>query len=304
MSKYFLLIFFYLFLLKNLIQGVKITGHSSINSKENEIKQGSDESINNAEPILLNLSGDQLEEKLDEAINDNKHELIEIKSSPLDEEDDQRLLDMTGSSLEEQLERAILDDAHVPSSLDNSLVDDKFNRDGFESLSLSRSSLSDFEQESKYLTLDKVVTDSIPSGITIQDYSLSDKIKIIRLYQSKKNEDLKELFQFIAEHIHNKYRNCVSNFGKWLTSPQLGEPIFYRNCVPCTNAVDLNFQSLFNHEINLNKLKHYFVNTCEMGKQWISYISDMEYLPVDLKRHPTTTFTDVIRQNLIPNQRF
>ena len=41
-----------------------------------------------------------------------------------------------------------------------------------------------------------------------------------------------------------------------------------------------------------------------MGTKWISYISDMEYLPVDLQRHPTTTFTDVIRQNLIPNQRF
>jgi hypothetical protein len=290
-------------LLINIIQGVKITGNSLLNSKDSPIIQESDESPNDAQPVLLDLSSGSLEEELNKAINDNEHQLLGLTSSPLHEENEQRLLDMTGGSLEEQLEKAIQDDAHVPSSLDNSLFDE-FTTDNFEPLSLSKSSLSDFNQESKYLTLEKVAPDTIPPGITTQDYSPLDKIKIIRLYQSNKTEDLKELFQFIAQHIHNKYRNCVSNFGKWLSSPQLGEPIFYRNCIPCTNAVDLNLQSLFNQQINLNKLKHYFVNTCEMGTKWISYISDMEYLPVDLNRHPTTTFTDVIRQNLIPNQRF
>lgn len=291
---------FCLFFLINLIQGVKIRRNSSKNSKDNQIVQESDKSPNDVQPVLFDLSGGQLEEQLHKAINENENEqqLISLTNNQLYEENEQRLLDMTGGSLEEHLEKAIKDDAHVPSSLDNSLID-QFSKDDFEPLSLS-----DFDQELKYLKLDKVATDTIPADITTQDYSISDKIKLIKLYQSNKIEDLKELFEFIAQNIHNKYWNCASNFGKWLTNPQLGEPIFYRNCIPCTNTVDLNLQSLFNQEINLNKLKHYFVNTCEMGTQWISYISDMEYLPVDLQRHPTTTFTDVIRQNLIPNQRF
>jgi hypothetical protein len=290
-------------LLINKIQGVKIPGHSSINSEDSQLIQEPDKSTNDAQPVLLDSTGGQLEEELNKAINDNEHQLIGLKSNRLYEENEQRLMDMTGGLLEKQLEEAIKDDAHVPSSLDNSLFD-KFVTDGFEPLSLSISSLSDFNRESIYLKLDKVATDIIPPGITIQDYSLSDKIKLIRLYQSNETKDLKELFEFIAQHIHNKYQNCLSNFGKWLRNPQSGEPIFYRNCIPCTNAVDLNFQSLFNQQINLDKLKHYFVNTCEMETQWISYISDMEYLSVDLKRHPTTTVTDLLRQNLIPNQRF
>jgi hypothetical protein len=289
---------FCLFFLINLIQGVKIRRNSSKNPKDNQIVQEFDKSPNDAQPVLFDLSGGQLEEQLHKAINENEQQLISLTNNQLYEENEQRLLDMTGGSLEEHLEKAIKDDAHVPSSLDNSLID-QFSKDDFEPLSLS-----DFDQELKYLKLDKVATDTIPADITTQDYSISDKIKLIKLYQSNKIEDLKELFEFIAQNIHNKYWNCASNFGKWLTNPQLGEPIFYRNCIPCTNTVDLNLQSLFNQEINLNKLKHYFVNTCEMGTQWISYISDMEYLPVDLQRHPTTTFTDVIRQNLIPNQRF
>jgi len=289
---------FCLFFLTNLIQGVKIRGNSFKNSKDNQIVEEPDKSPNDAQPVLFDLSGGQLEEELNKAINENEQQLISLTNNQFYEENEQRLMDMTGGSLEEQLDKAIKDDAHVPSSLDNSLID-QFSKNDFEPLSLS-----DFDKESKYLKLDKVAMDTIPTGITTQDYSISDKIKIIELYQSNKIEDLKELFEFIAQNIHNKYRNCVTNFGKWLTNPQYGEPIFYRNCIPCTNAVDLNLQSLFNEEINLNKLKHYFVNTCEMGTKWISYISDMEYLPVDLNRHPTTTFTDVIRQNLIPNQRF
>ncbi len=286
----FLFIFLYLSVLLNNIGGVKITDYVFINSNE---------LTNDAQPVLLDSSGGQLQEQLDAAINDNEHQLTDLTNDQLDRENEQRLTDLTGGLLEKQLEEAIKDDAHVPSSLDNSL----FDTAGFESLSISPNSLTDFNQESKYVILDKVPTDTIPSGITTQDYSLSDKVKIIRLYKSNKIEDLRELFQFISQHIHNKYRNCASNFGKWLTNSNSDEPIFYRNCIPCTNAVDLNLQSLFNQQINLDKLKHYFVNTCEMGTQWISYISNMEYLPVDLKRHPTTTFTDVIRQNLLPNQR-
>jgi len=290
-------------LLINKIQGVKIPGHSLINSKDSQLIQELDKSTNDTQPVLLDSTGGQLEEELNEAINDNEHQLIELKNNQFYEENEQRLMDMTGGLLEKQLEEAIKDDAHVPSSLDNSLFD-KFGTDDFESLSLSINSLSDFNRESIYLKLDKVATDIIPPGITTQNYSLSDQIKLIRLYQSNETKDLKELFEFIAQNIHNKYQNCLSNFGKWMRNPQSGEPIFYRNCIPCTNAVDLNFQSLFNQQINLDKLKHYFVNTCEMETQWISYISDMEYLSVDLKRHPTTTVTDLLRQNLIPNQRF
>jgi hypothetical protein len=289
----FLLIFVYLSVLLNNIEGVKLSDYIVINT---------DELPNDAQPVLLDTSGGQLEEELDAAINDNEYKLKDLTSNEVYRENEQRLMDLTGGLLEKQFDEAIKDDAHVPSSLDNSLFD-QFDTSGFQSLSMSTNSLKDFNQESKYLILDKVPTDTIPSGITTQDYSLSDKVKIIRLYQSKKVEDLRELFQYIAQHIHNKYRNCISNFGKWLTNPNSGEPIFYRNCVPCANAVDLNLQSLFNQEINLDKLKHYFVNTCEAGTQWISYISNMEYLPIDLQRHPTTTFTDVIRQNLIPNQR-
>ena len=227
---------FCLFFLINLIQGVKIRGNSLKNSTDNQIVQESDKSPNDAQPVLFDLSGGQLEEELNKAINENEQQLISLTNNQLYEENEQRLLDMTGGSLEEQLDKAIKDDAYVPSSLDNSLID-QFSKDDFEPLSLS-----DFNQESKYLKLDKVATDTIPADITTQDYSISDKIKIIELYQSNKIENLKELFEFIAQNIHNKYLNCVSNFGKWLTNPQLGEPIFYRNCIPCTNAVDLNYK--------------------------------------------------------------
>jgi hypothetical protein len=297
MFKHFLIIFLNLFFFLNQIEGGKITGYSFKNSKDGELVAEPRGSSNDTEPVLLNSLNNQLEDELDQAINDNEHRLRSLKL------DDQRLTDMTGGLLEEELAQATKDDAHVPSSLDNSLFNDVDN-DNFEYLSLSRSSLSDNEQELKHFSLDRVSGDNIPSGIIEQDYSHSDKLKLIGLYQSNQNEDIKELFQFIAQHIHHKLTNCASNLGKWIQNPRSGEPIFYRNCVPCTNAVDLNLQSLFNQQLHLNKLKHYFVNTCDMGTQWISYISDMEYLPVDLKRHPTTTFTDVIRQNLLPNHRF
>lgn len=248
----------------NNIDGVRIDDYVFVNS---------DKTKHEDQPILLDLSGGHLEEELNEAINDNN----------------------------EQRESAA--DARVPSSLDNSLSD-QVHSDTFESLSMSDDSLAEFNQESKYLRLNRVPANTLPFGIIKQDYSHLDKIKLIQLYQSKKNDDLKELFQYIAQNIHHKYRNCIANFGKWLTSSNTGEPMFYRNCIPCTNAVDLNLQSLFHHHLNLDKLKHYFVNTCDAGTEWISYINDMEYLSVDFKRHPTSTFSDVIRQNLVPNQRF
>lgn len=269
MSRYLVCFFFVSLLwLLNDIEGVKIDDYVFIHS---------DQTKNDDHPILSDLSGGHLEEELNDAINNN------------DEQQSANRIDE--------------DDARVPSSLDNSLPD-QFLSDTFESLSMSEDSLAEYNQESKYFRLEKVPPGTLPFGITEQDYSILEKVKLIRLYQSKNKEDLKELFQFIAEHIHHKYRNCLTNFGKWLTSPDAGEPIFYRNCIPCTNAVDLNLQSLFNHQMNLDKLKHYFVNTCDMGTQWISYINDMEYLIVDFNRHPTSTFTDIIRENLLPNQRF
>ena len=261
--------FVYLICLLNDINGIRTDDYVFINS---------DKTKNDSEPILLDLSGGHLEEELNDAMNDNE----------------QRSASITDMNIE---------DARVPSSLDNSLSD-RMHSNTFESLSMSEDSLTEYNEESKYLRLNRVPADTLPFGITEKDYSLSDKVKLIRLYESKKKEDLQELFQYIAQNIHNKYRNCLANFGKWLTSSDTGEPMFYRNCIPCTNAVDLNLQSLFHHQTNLDKLKHYFVNTCDMGTQWISYISDMEYLPVDLQRYPMTTFTDVIRQNLLPNQRF
>ncbi|CAF4006580.1 unnamed protein product, partial [Rotaria sp. Silwood1] len=45
--------------------------------------------------------------------------------------------------------------------------------------------------------------------------------------------------------------NCASNFRKSIINPRSEEPIFYRNCVPCTNAVDLNLQSLFDQQIHI-----------------------------------------------------
>ena len=303
MFKYFLFIFLNLFLSILAIQGSKRPSFSFENFNDDQSVEEPGKSTRDNEPIFFDSTNDHVEEELDEAISDDDHQLMSMTGSQLDEEIEQRLMDLTGGSLEDELAEATKDDAHVPSSANKSSIN-HFDSDSFIELSLSKSSLSDIDHELEHFPLDRVPTDKIPSGITVQDYPISDKVKLIELYQSTRIEDTKELFQFIAQHIHNKYTNCVSNFGKWIRNPRSGEPIFYRNCVPCTNAVDLNLQSLFNQEIHLSKLEHYFVNTCDMGNQWISYISDMEYLPVDLKRHPTTTFTDVIRQNLLPNHRF
>ncbi|CAF1359338.1 unnamed protein product [Rotaria sordida] len=303
MSIHCFFIFFCLFLLLNTIEAGKITGLSSKNSEDGQSTQELKKSSKDDQPPLLDSTNDHLQEELDEAINDNENRLIDSKDNKLDKTNEQKLLDITHRLLELELEEASEDDAHVPSSLDNSLFE-KIDDENFEDLTLSMSSVPDINQEMKYFSLDKVTPGSIPAGIIVQNYSLSDKMKLIRLYQSNKIEDTKELFDYISQHIHNRYMNCALNLRKWIINPRSGEPIFYRNCVPCTNAVDLNLQSLFDHQIHIDKLQHYFVNTCHMEKQWISYISNMEYLQVDLKRHPATTFTDLIRQNLIPNHRY
>lgn len=303
MSIRFLLIVFNLFFVLNTNIGGKITDSLSKISEEDQLMQEPNKSNDNIQPILLDSTSDHIEEELNEAINDNEDQLIHLENAHADQTDEQKLTDMTHGLLEQELQEATKDDAHVPSSLDNSVFDES-DIDNFEFLSLSTSSISDINQQMKYFTLDKVASGNIPPGIIIQDYSPSDRRKLIRLYQSTKVEDTKELFQYIAEHIHNKYINCLANLGRWIKNPQSDEPVFYRNCVPCTNAVDLNLQNLFDQQIQTDKLKHYFVNTCNMEKQWISYISDMESISMNLKRHPTMTFTDIIRQSLIPNHRF
>ena len=242
-------------------------------------------------PVLISSVGHRLENELEDAIKDIENE------SKQEEDDGFEWRDLTDGSFEIELEDAMREDARVPSSNDHSIID-KTDSDDFEDLKFSKDLSDEFETKAKYLILDRVKSGSIPSGIIVQDYSINDKIKLIRLYQSQKHDDANELFKYIAEHIHNQYRNCLVNFGKWLINPQSNEPIFYRNCVPCANAVDLNLQSLFD-----NKVKHYFVNSCEMGTQWISYISNLEYLTVDLRKHPQLPFVDVIKQNLISNQR-
>jgi hypothetical protein len=286
-------------LLLNKIEGRNVTRYSFKNTKDDQqLVEEFNQSPADAQPVLLSSPDSHVEDELDQAINDFQYRFRSLTIH--DNKNEENLLDLTGGSLEDELADASKDDAVVPSSLDNSLVND----DDLEYLSLSSNSFEDSKEELEHISLNRVSEGDLPFGIIEQDYSHSDKLKLIGLYQSNENKDLKELFEFVAQHIHNKLTNCVSNFGKWIKNVRSGEPIFYRNCVPCTNAVDLNLQSLFNQQIHLNKLKHYFVNTCDMSTQWISYISDMEYLSVDLKRHPTTTFTDVIRKNLIPNQRF
>ncbi|CAF1571799.1 unnamed protein product [Rotaria magnacalcarata] len=297
------ILFFYLFLLLNEIQTGKITNSSFENSKNDQLIGKKEESPNDAEPVLLDSTSGHLEEQLDEAINDNEHRLIDLKDNSLDTTNEQELSVMTNYFLELELEEATKDDAYVPSSLDNS-VSEKYDDENFEQLTLPTSELSDRNREMKYFSLDKVLAGDIPPGIVVQDYTVSDKMKLKRLYQSSKIEHRKELFDYIAQHIHNRYINCVANFRKWIINPRSGEPIFYRNCVPCTNAVDLNLQSLFDQQINNNKLQHYFVNTCDMQTQWISYISNMEYLNTDSKGYSSMNFTDIIRENLTPNHRY
>ena len=291
MCRYVLLIFFYLFLFRNLIDGGKINKKST---KNLQVNQSTDESFKYTEPILLNSANVDLEKELNDAIDDNQSRFP-------DSNDNQRqVVDIENRLLEQE---AAKDDAQVPSSFDNSLLH-KSDDDNSDFLTLSMNSLLEIDEETNYFSLDRVTPGTIPPGITQQDYSSFDELKLIHLYQSNKSEDTKRLLNYIAQHIHNKYANCLSNFVKWILNPFSNEPIFYRNCVPCANAVDLNLQSLFNQHTNQSKLKHYFVNTCNMEKQWISYISNMEYLTVDLKQHPNTSFTDVIRQNLLPNHRF
>lgn len=41
-----------------------------------------------------------------------------------------------------------------------------------------------------------------------------------------------------------------------------------------------------------------------MEKESISSISDIECTSVDLIRHSTIIFTDIIKENLLPNQKF
>ena len=211
---------------------------------------------------------------------------------------EEQLIDFTDGQLEEQLADASRDDAHVPSSLDHSLIDD------FEQLTLPVDSLgSDGDLQLNTHPLRKVAPGKVPSGIVLQNYSSAEQSELMRLYASDRIEDRREFFRFVSERIHWKYLNCASNFVRWMGNPRLDEPIFHRNCVPCANAVDLNLQSFFDACLDLHPLTHYFVSSCAMSDQWISYISHMEYLPVNLRRHPSTTFSDVLRQNVLPNRR-
>lgn len=296
----FLLTFYYLFFSLNKIQAVNKANLSLKYFPYHQIVNRIEKF--DTEPVLSDLTGGHLEEKLGEAINDDEDRLIDLKGNQIDKSHEQEVSEITDRLSKLKLEKIVKGDAHVPSSLDNSLVEESDSED-FEHLLLPMSLSHDLEQSIKYFSLDKVLPGNIPPGIIVQNYSLSDKMKLIHLYQSNKTENRRELFHYIAQHIHNRFMNCAANFRKWISNPHSGEPIFYRNCVPCTNAVDLNLQSLFDHQINIDELKHYFVNTCDVGTKWISYISNMEYLYVDLKRHPTTTFTDVIRRNLMPNHR-
>ena len=243
-------------------------------------------------PILHDFTGGQLEQALDEAAFDDNDN---------DQDEEERSIDQ--NSLEEELREASRDDAQVPSSLSNSLFASP-EMDDFENLMLSLRITSDDRSSLEKLALNRVADGEIPPGIDIHDYSDDDADTLLQLYQSDRREDRKALFEFIVGHTHNKLLNCAINLGRWMKNRRFDEPIFYRNCVPCTNTVDLNLQSLFNDYLHLQKLKHYFVNTCDMGQKWISYASDMEYVSIDLKRHPTATFTDVIRRNLLPNYRF
>ena len=212
---------------------------------------------------------------------------------------EEQLSDFTAGQLEEELADASQDDAHVPSSLDHSLVDD------FEHLTLSLDSVGrDTDLQLSTHPLTKVAPGKVPAGIVLQNYSAVEQSHLMRLYASERIEDRREFFRFVSERIHWKYLNCASNFVRWMGNPRLDEPIFHRNCVPCANAVDLNLQSLFDASLDLHPLTHYFVKSCAVSDQWISYISHMESLPVNLRRHPSTTFSDVLRQNVLPNRRW
>jgi hypothetical protein len=313
MSTYFFLSFFYLFLLLNKTEGGKINEYSSKNSPDDQLVQQHVKSTKDDSPTFHGPKNDLLERELHDAVQDEKLTFhsprLDLLKNQLKKKPTRSFKAIfetaTDDLLEQELEEATKDDAYVPTSLDNSfLKESSDDSNDFEDVKLSMSPLSIGDnQQLKYFSLDKVLPGHLPPGIIRQNYSFGNRIKLIELYRNNNIENTKELFEFLVQNIHHKYTNCVTNLGQWLRNPHSDEPIFYRNCVPCTNAVDLNLQSLFNNYIHTEKLEHYFVNTCEMGKQWISYISDMEYLSIDFKRHPTTTFTDVIRQNLLPNHR-
>ncbi|CAF1521376.1 unnamed protein product [Adineta ricciae] len=288
MSRKFLSISIYLFFFST-IDKWKIICHPSVNTSK-------DTSSKDSQYVILDSESDKLLDDIDDAINDNDQQVVYATSgNQYDISSEEQLLDLTGGSLEDELRDASEDDAYVPKSLDNSITDD------FERISLAYNENS---PQLNYFSLEKVLPNQIPLGLIQQNYSPSDELKLIELYQSNQVEDTKQLFQYISQHIHHRLTNCLSNFGKWLTNGQLDEPIFYRNCVPCTNAVDLNFQSLFDYVKQQIKLKHYFVNTCDKQSQWISYISDMKYLSNDIENISSVDFTDVIQQNLLPNQRY
>ncbi|UJR29846.1 hypothetical protein I4U23_017389 [Adineta vaga] len=280
----FLSIVIYLFFLYYTIEKWKIICRPSVNDTN-------DKSSNNIQYIPLDNSHDELIDDLSDSIDihNNDQQITSWYDSHLDKSSDQEVSDLTHDTSKE--------DAYVPKSLDleDSIYDD------FEPIS---SLHQNNDEEFDYFSLEKVSSNQLPPGIIKKNYSYSDQIKLIQLYQSHHIHDTKQLFQYLAQQIHHRLTNCVFNFGKWLTNPQLDEPIFYRNCVPCTNAVDLNLQSLFDHINQNKKLEHYFVNTCDKQNQWISYISDMKYLSNNLKNISSLYFTDIIRKDLLPNQRY
>lgn len=235
------------------------------------------------EPVLVDLTDGHLEKELGEAMNDNEQSLSFLGSDRFEFEDEPT-------------------DGHVPSSFGRLSSNDDL-LDDFDRLSMSEHEIASKDQSIDSFRLNRVAAGEIPTGIEVENYSNNERTRLSELYRDDRVDKRKELLKSIAENIHQKYLNCLSNLAKWIQKPQFDQPIFYQNCVPCTNAVDLNLQSLFDNELQLEPLKHYSVKTCQMTDQWVSYVSDMEFVAVDLSRHRTATFTDVIRQNLLPNQR-
>lgn len=275
---------------------------------------------------LVDLTGGGLEAQLNDAINDDeglkstqpKPRLI---NSDLNRQDSG--LDFAGRMRENQLAEAINDEEErLRGSLTSEQLQDMYeaSRDerdspfyprraspdapslsGFERLSMSSS--MDSNEQDHDIVVDRMPDGQIPPGIAIIDYEPTDAADFARLFRGGSPTELHELFLRMSRQIHLRFLGCVKNVANWLLRRNTMGPIMMRNCVPCANAVDLNLKNLMDHAVGVHELKQHFVETCDQGTRWVSYITNLVPLPIDFRRHPTTTFTEAVRQNLLPNHR-
>ena len=275
---------------------------------------------------LVDLTGGYLEAQLNDAINDDeglqssqpKPRLI---NSALNRQDSG--LDFAGRMIENQLAEAISDEEErLRGPLTSEQLQDMYeaSRDerdspfyprrasldahslsGFERLSMS--SLPDANEQDHDIVVDRMPEGQIPPGIAIVDYDPTDAADFARLFRSGAHTDLLELFLRMSRQIHERYLNCIKNVGNWFLRRNTMGPIMNRNCVPCANAVDLNLKNLMDHAAGVQQLQQHFVETCNHGTRWVSYITNLVPHSIDFRRHPTTTFTEAVRQNIFPNHR-